>query len=49
MIFFDIETGPLTAAEMETRTPEFKADKRLKDEAKIKADIEDKKNKFFDN
>lgn len=49
MIFFDIETGPLTAAEMNGRMPEFTARANLKDEAKIKADIEEKRNKFFDN
>jgi DNA polymerase elongation subunit (family B) len=49
MIFFDIETGPLTAAEMEPRMPVFTARGNLKDEAKIKADIEEKRNKFFDN
>ena len=49
MIFFDIETSPLTAAEMDSRMPEFTARGNLKDEAKIKADIEEKRNKFFDN
>jgi len=49
MIFFDIETGPLTASEMNGRMPEFTARANLKDEAKIKADIEEKRNKFFDN
>jgi len=48
MIYFDIETGPLTAAEMNGRMPDFSAKANLKDEAKIKADIEDKRNKFFD-
>ena len=48
MIYFDIETGPLTAAEMNGRMPEFTARANLKDEAKIKADIEDKRNKYFD-
>ena len=49
MIFFDIETGPLSASEMNGRMPEFQARANLKDEAKIKADIEEKRNKFFDN
>ena len=49
MIYFDIETGPLNAQEMKGRMPEFQARANLKDETKIKADIEEKRNKFFDN
>ena len=48
MIFFDIETAPLMASEMNERLPEFKARANLKDEAKIEADIKDKREKFFD-
>lgn len=48
MTFFDIETAPLTASEMQERMPQFTARANLKDEAKIKADIEEKRNKFID-
>ena len=49
MIFFDIETAPLMASEMNERMPTFKPRANLKDEAKIEADIKEKREKFFDD
>lgn len=48
MIIYDIETGALPLTEIEKAMPEFKADSRLKDPAKIEADIAEKRAEFID-
>ena len=47
-VIVDIETEPLPAEQLEAFMPEIKASGVLKDPVKIAADIEDKKQKFYD-
>ena len=45
----DIETAPLAQNEILRFAPEFKADSRLKDPAKIAEDLKTKQEKFISN
>jgi predicted PolB exonuclease-like 3'-5' exonuclease len=48
MIFFDIETAPLTAEEMEAFAPEFAAPSNYKDADKIAANIAEQKTAWLE-
>jgi predicted PolB exonuclease-like 3'-5' exonuclease len=48
MIFFDIETEPLTAEELLQRQPKFSARANIKDPEKIEADISAKRQAYRD-
>jgi Predicted 3''-5'' exonuclease related to the exonuclease domain of PolB. len=48
-LYFDIETSPLPEAELQAVMPKFEAPSNYKDEAKIKAVIEEKKKAWLED